>query len=89
MRDVLSSQDGNGAYQCCNFTKQQIEVIGQRAKERGEAFPDVEAVMDRVVSPIMYRILFGAAPDGARVERLVAGAMELISPTRASVRKSA
>lgn len=89
IRDVLCSQDGSGAFQCRNFTKQQIEVIVQRARERGEAFPDVEAIMDRVVSPIMYRILFGETPDAARVERLVAGAMELVSPTRASARKSA
>ncbi|RDL48738.1 hypothetical protein BLJAPNOD_05016 [Ensifer sp. M14] len=80
IRDVLAAQDGSGAYQCCNFTKQQIEVIAERAKGRGEAFPDVDAIMDRVVSPIMYRILFGEAPDAAHVARLVSGAMELISP---------
>ena len=89
IRDVLSAQDGSGALQCCNFTKQQIGLIVQRARERGEVFADVEAVMDRVVAPIMYRILFGEAPDAARVERLVAGAMELISPPPASARKSA
>lgn len=88
IRDVLSSQNGSGAFQCCNFTKQQVEVIVQRARERGEAFPDVDAVMDRVVSPIMYRILFGEVPDAARIERLVTGAMELVSPTRAAARKS-
>lgn len=80
IRDVLAAQDGSGAYQCCNFTKQQIELIAGRARERGEAFPDVADVMDRVVSPIMYRILFGEAPDAAHVTRLVSGAMQLISP---------
>lgn len=83
IRDVLAAQDGSGAYQCCNFTKQQIEVIAERAQERGEDFPDVDTVMDRVVSPIMYRILFGEAPDAAHVARLVSGAMDLISPTPA------
>lgn len=85
IRDVLASQDGSGAYQCCNFTRQQIEVIAARAQHRGEGFPDVDSIMDRVVSPIMYRILFGEAPDAAHVARLVAGAMELVSPARASV----
>lgn len=85
IRDVLAAQDGSGAYQCCNFTKQQIEVIATRAKGRGEVFPDVDAVMDRVVSPIMYRILFGETPDPARVARLVTEAMELVSPAPAAV----
>ena len=71
IRDVLAAQDGSGAYQCCNFTRQQIETIAERAEERGEVFPDVETVMDGVVAPIMYRILFGGAPDAAHVERLV------------------
>lgn len=29
-----------------------------RAAERGEDTPDVESVLDRVVAPMMYRILF-------------------------------
>ena len=71
VRDVLSAQTGDNANKCCNFTRQQIEVIAGRAKERGEAFPDVDAVMDRVVAPIMYRILFGDVPTSARVQELV------------------
>ncbi|MEI2297021.1 TetR/AcrR family transcriptional regulator [Ensifer sp. MJa1] len=71
IRDVLAAQDGSGAYQCCNFTRQQIEVIAERADARGEATPDIEAVMDGVVAPIMYRILFGSVPEPAHVERLV------------------
>jgi AcrR family transcriptional regulator len=71
VRDVLSAQTGDNANKCCNFTRQQIEAIAGRAKERGEAFPDVDAVMDRVVAPIMYRILFGDVPTAARVQELV------------------
>jgi hypothetical protein len=71
IRDVLSAQTGDNANKCCNFTRQQIEAIAGRAKERGEAFPDVDAVMDRVVAPIMYRILFGDAPTAAPVQELV------------------
>lgn len=89
IRDVLAAQDDSGAYQCCNFTRQQIEVIAERAFGRGEAFPDIDAVMDRVVSPIMYRILFGEAPDAGHVARLVAGAMELVSLTPTSLSEPA
>lgn len=71
VRDVLSAQTGDNANKCCNFTRQQIETIAGRAKERGEVFPDVDVVMDRVVAPIMYRILFGDVPTATRVQELV------------------
>ncbi len=58
-----------------NIRAQQIVVIADRAKARGEAFPDVDRVMDEVVAPIMYRILFGDVPDAARVRSLVARLM--------------
>jgi hypothetical protein len=71
IRDVLAAQTGDNANKCCNFTRQQIEAIAGRAKGRGEAFPDVDTVMDSVVAPIMYRTLFGDAPNSARVRELV------------------
>jgi len=71
VRDVLAAQTCDNANKCCNFTRQQIETIAGRAEERGEAFPDVDAVMDRVVAPIMYRILFGDVPTAAHVRELV------------------
>lgn len=48
-----------------------------RAAARGEDVPDVETVLDRVVAPMMYRILF--RPDGltdAYARRLVGEAVE-------------
>ena len=71
IRDVLAAQTGDNANKCCNFTRQQIEAIAGRAKGRGEAFPDVDTVMDSVVAPIMYRTLFGDAPNSTRVRELV------------------
>jgi AcrR family transcriptional regulator len=71
IRDVLAAQTGDNANKCCNFIRQQIAMIAERAKARGEAFPEVEAVMDAVAAPIMYRILFGEAPTTARVRELV------------------
>ncbi|UWU14644.1 TetR/AcrR family transcriptional regulator [Rhizobium sullae] len=89
IRDVLAAQGGTGAYQCCGYTMQQIKMIAARAASRGESFPEVDAVMDRVVSPIMYRILFGNAPSVDRVRDLVNGVMEITPPRHASARKSA
>ncbi|MGQ5230086.1 TetR-like C-terminal domain-containing protein [Streptomyces sp. yara] len=35
-----------------------INVILARAADRGERGPHVETVVDRIVAPMMYRILF-------------------------------
>ena len=75
IRDVLAAQDGTNASKCCEYTRQQVEVIAGRAKSRGEAFPHPDVVMDHMVSPIMYRILFGDTPTGSRVRELVDGVM--------------
>jgi hypothetical protein len=50
--------------------------LASRAAGRGEKTPDVETIIDRVVAPLMYRILF--RPDGlddAYARRLVAGVL--------------
>ena len=67
MRDVVSAAGGAGgaglpvACSCAAFTSAQVEAILQRGIARGEAVPEVEAVMDTVVSPVVYRALFGPA----------------------------
>jgi len=69
MLDVLSAKRGSLAEgrlpvpcQCSAFTAAQIGTIVERGVRRGEPVPGVEVVMDTVVSPIVYRTLFGAAP---------------------------
>ncbi|MBC3993336.1 TetR/AcrR family transcriptional regulator [Streptomyces sp. AC563] len=55
---LLGDPDGGNAGQCSTYAAAQIEVILGRARERGEAVPDCEAVLDSLVAPMMYRILF-------------------------------
>ncbi|MGW3467315.1 TetR-like C-terminal domain-containing protein [Saccharopolyspora sp. NPDC000995] len=63
IRDALLGSPGGGnAGQCSAYAAEQIDVILARAAAREEPAPDVEAVLDQVVAPIMYRILF--RPDG-------------------------
>lgn len=65
MQDVLSARMGTEALPgcpCAEITAGQIAVIVERGMARGEAVPEVEAVMDGVVAPIVYRLLFGPAP---------------------------
>jgi len=89
IRDTLASTDGASAQQCCDFTRRQIEVISERAARRGEAFPEVDAVLDHVVAPIIYRILFSSGMEIERVGSLVGELMKAIPPQPASALKSA
>jgi AcrR family transcriptional regulator len=43
----------------CNYTYDHLQTILDRASARGEKHCDVQDVIDHVIAPIMYRILFG------------------------------
>lgn len=71
---LLGDPDGDNASLCSVYAAEQINVMLERATERGEDTPDVETVLDRVVAPVMYRILFRPAPGSltaAYAQRLV------------------
>ncbi len=92
MVDVLSAKGGNAAEgrppvpcQCVEFTAAQVEAIVARGIARGEAVPDVGAVMDTVVSPIVYRSLFGPEPvTPAHARALVNACMKGARKVRAA-----
>ncbi len=70
---LLGDPDGSNAGQCSGYAAEQVAAILARATTRGERTPEVETVMDRVVAPMMYRILFRPAGlDAAYARRLVA-----------------
>jgi AcrR family transcriptional regulator len=80
VRDVLfSDDDPTNAGQCAEYTRERIGVILERAAGRGEPVPNTESVVDHVVAPMMYRILFFASPptpewvDGLLRELLAEG----------------
>lgn len=69
---LLGDPDGGNAGRCSAYAADQIDRILTRAADRGETAPDVETVLDTVVSPVMYRILFRPGPlDAAYAHRLV------------------
>lgn len=71
---LLGDPDGSNAGQCSAYAAEQIDVILTRAADRGEDAPDVETVLDRVVAPLMYRILFRPdLLDAAYARRLATG----------------
>ncbi|MFD7662869.1 TetR/AcrR family transcriptional regulator [Streptomyces sp. NPDC059788] len=65
IRDALAGDpDGSNAGQCSEYAAEQLRIVLERAAGRGEAVPELEVAMDRIVAPMMYRILFrpGALP---------------------------
>jgi AcrR family transcriptional regulator len=59
LRDVFSPSGETYPGQCAGFTCEHLTTIAARAKARGETPFDVDEVVDHVVAPIIYRILFG------------------------------
>ncbi|MFD0312861.1 TetR/AcrR family transcriptional regulator [Streptomyces flavalbus] len=71
---LLGDPEGTNAGQCSAYAAEQIDVILDRAAARGEPVPDTETVIDRVVAPMMYRILFRPGlMDPAYARHLVGG----------------
>ena len=59
IRDLLAdAYDGRSASRCWQFTEGQLSLISQRARARGQAGFDVDRVIDHVIAPIIYRIVF-------------------------------
>lgn len=57
IRDVLAGDQDN-ARSGSDYAADQIGIILHRARNRGEATPSVEQVLDVIVASVMYRILF-------------------------------
>jgi AcrR family transcriptional regulator len=57
---------------CLRNRRVQLSIMFGAAVERGEAVPDISKVMDRVVAPLYFRVLFGIpGTDNAYARALV------------------
>jgi AcrR family transcriptional regulator len=78
LRDVVASADpGRPAGRCDTYIRAQLETIVARAHGRGERTPAVEGIVEQVMAPMLYGILFAVTPivpaDAARlVEAILA-----------------
>ncbi|MCG8905942.1 TetR/AcrR family transcriptional regulator [Pseudomonas sp. DP-17] len=69
--DLLAAGGGCSG-RCMAIACGQFDIILLRARERGENLPEVDRIVDRLMAPLVYRILFSAEElDVAYVERLV------------------
>lgn len=64
LRDVLSAQspDDRPSCRCASYVAMQIGVLLERAQARGDGAPAVEHLMDALVAPLLFRLLFTSAP---------------------------
>jgi AcrR family transcriptional regulator len=72
LRDVLlgrSQGEPPVPQQCATYTQSQLELVLARGRAKGLAVPTAELLMDGVVAPIIYRILFGPLPPSAEQVR--------------------
>lgn len=71
-RDVIADTSDVNAVRCCSYTQDALALIVARARQRGEPCIDVDDLVDQIVAPIMYRILFDdAAPTVGYCRRLI------------------
>ncbi|KAF1067437.1 MAG: hypothetical protein GAK45_01661 [Pseudomonas citronellolis] len=61
--DLLRAGE-NCSGRCLQIACNQFGIILERAQARGEAIPDVDRVVDRLMAPLVYRILFSGQTLG-------------------------
>jgi AcrR family transcriptional regulator len=57
--DVFSATGETYPAQCANFVRENLTIIADRAQARGETPFDVDEVLDHVIAPIVFHIMFG------------------------------
>ncbi|SPL70209.1 TetR/AcrR family transcriptional regulator [Acinetobacter stercoris] len=60
LKDVLAAQDTQTAERCYDLVSQQLDVIRERAIQRNENFIENRLIIEIVVAPLIYMILFSS-----------------------------
>ncbi len=63
--DMMASEDDTRRQRCFQYAREQIQ---QRAVERGESPPEIDTLMDFIIGPLFYRVLYDR--DSATPARL-------------------
>jgi len=71
---------------CTEVRLEQAESMIGRANDRGEPAPTPQQVLDHVVSPLYYRVIFGLPVDHGYAERLVADVRAMASVAEPAAR---
>jgi len=68
LNDVMASADSERRERCCRYSESLMETLHERAVARGETPPPVQQLIDGVVAPMTYRLLYDR--DSATVDNL-------------------
>lgn len=72
LRDVVASSDNERRRYCSQLTREQMNMLIQRARQRGETTPSAETLMERLIAPLVYYLLYDAEfIDKKRIERWI------------------
>ncbi|MCW2255430.1 hypothetical protein M2263_001521 [Providencia alcalifaciens] len=58
LREIVYVKEGGASSQCTDMINTQLSVINKRANERGEKILPNENIINFIVSPIIFHILF-------------------------------
>jgi AcrR family transcriptional regulator len=61
---------GSEETNCLKNRRNEATVLVNRAQSRGDATPTVQQVLDHMMAPIIYRLIFGAGVEPALAEQL-------------------
>lgn len=66
--DVMASADRERRERCCRYSESLMATLRERAVSRGEPAPSVQQLVDGVIAPLTYHLLYDR--DSATLERL-------------------
>jgi AcrR family transcriptional regulator len=58
--------------------REQASEIVRRANERGETAPSVEQILDHIIAPLYYRVVFALEVDSRHARRLVRDVLAMV-----------
>ena len=73
---LAGSEDTN----CLKNRRAEATVLVSRAQARGDATPSVQQVLDHMMAPIIYRLIFGSGVEPTLAEQLANELFDLAKP---------
>lgn len=70
MLKAAAALAGSEETNCLKNRRNEASVLVKRAQARGEATPTVQQVLDHMMAPIIYRLIFGAGVQAALADQL-------------------
>ncbi|WP_251976112.1 TetR/AcrR family transcriptional regulator [Salinicola avicenniae] len=73
LNDIMASTDDARRERCRRYTESVLETLCWRARQRGEWTPEIPRLVDGVIAPMTYRLLYDrAAATPANLARWIA-----------------